>query len=133
MEKIYPSHLPIVFRLESKDYAPEDSEWQKECHQLFMQIKNASDTGIVEPQKVEKEEDGYRGGFVEIFSTITAGIGSIGGLTAIIELAKLWLGHRKGTAEITLKFPDGGEMKVSGASKEDILNLYEKQLAQQGK
>ncbi len=97
-----------------------------------MQIKNSLDTGTVEPLKVEKEEKGHRGGFLEIFSTVIAGISSIGGLTAIIELAKLWLEHRKG-CEITLKFPDGSEMKVSDASKEDIMNVYEKQLAKQGK
>ena len=132
MGKIDPSNLPLVINLESKDYAPEDSEWQEECHQLYMQIKNALDTGTVEPLKVEKEGKGHCGGFLEVFNMINAGITSIGGFTVIIELAKLWLEHRKGS-EITLKFPDGSEMKVSGASKEDILNLYEKQLAKQGK
>jgi hypothetical protein len=132
MNKIDPPSLPIIISLESVDYRPEDSDWQEECRQLYMRIKNTVDTGTVEPLKVEKEEKGYRGGFIEIFSTVTAGISSIGGLTAIIELAKLWLEHRKGS-EITLKFPDGSEMKVSGASKEDILNVYEKQLAKQQK
>ena len=132
MDQKRSSYLPIVISIESKNYAPEDSDWQKECHQLYSQIRKTPDEGIVEPLKAEKEENGYRGGFIEIFSTITAGIASIGGLTAIIELAKLWLGNRKG-CEITLKFPDGSEMKVSGASKEEILSLYERQLARQEK
>lgn len=129
MEKKDPSYLPIVISLESKDYAPKDSDWQRECHHLYLKIKNSLDEGIVEPLKVEEKEKGRRGGLIEIYNMITAGIASIGGLTVIIELVKLWLEHKKGSAEITLKFPDGSEIKVSGASKEDILNLYQKQLA----
>jgi len=70
MEKIDPSTLSLVVSIESKDYAPEDSEWQEECHKFYMQIKNALDEGTVESLKVEKEEEGHRGGFLEIFSTI---------------------------------------------------------------
>jgi hypothetical protein len=127
-----PTDLPVTINLESENYKPDDSEWQQECHQLYSQIRDTLDTGTIEPLKVSKGGKGYRGGFVEIFSTVTAGIASIGGLSVIIDLAKLWLEHRKGS-EITLKFPDGSEMKVSRASKEDILKLYERQLAQQRK
>lgn len=127
-----PTNLPVTINLESASYGPEDSEWQQECHQLYNQIRDALDAGTIEPLKVSKRGKGYRGGFVEIFNTVTAGIASIGGLSVIIDLAKLWLEHRKGS-EITLKFPDGSEMKVSRASKEDILKLYERQLAQQRK
>lgn len=132
MDQKRSSYLPIVISMESENYGPEDSYWQKECHQLYSQIKKTLDEGTIEPLNVEREGRGYRGGFLEIFSTITAGIASIGGFTAIIELAKLWLENRKG-CEITLKFPDGSELKISGASKEEILSLYERQLAKQEK
>jgi hypothetical protein len=81
---------------------------------------------------VEVDEDGHRGGILEVFNILTAGIASIGGLTAIIGAAKLWLEYRKGT-EIELKFPDGTGIKLSSASNEDInklLSLCEKKLAQ---
>ena len=132
MSKTDQPNLPVTINLESENYQPDDSEWQEECHQLYRQIKSILDAGTIEPLKVSKEGKGYRGGFIEIFNTVTAGIASIGGLSVIIDLAKLWLEHRKGS-EITLKFPDGSEMKISSASKEDILKLYEKQLARQRK
>ena len=125
-------YLPIDITIESRDYAPGDSEWQEECNSLYQQMKQSLDDGTLEPEMLEVEEDGHRGGILEIFNVLTAGISSIGGLTAIIGAAKLWLDYRKG-AEIELKFPDGTGIKLSSASDDDInklLDLYEKKLAQ---
>jgi hypothetical protein len=126
------AYLPLEITIESQDYSPGDSEWQEECHSFYEQIKSSIGEGSLEPRKLEVVEDGHRGGILEIFSTLTAGIASIGGLTAIIGVAKLWLEYRKGT-EIELKFPDGTGIKLSSASEKDIdklLTIYEKKLAQ---
>ncbi len=132
MDKIDPSNLPLVIKLESKDYAQEDSEWQEECHQLYVQIKNVLDTGTVEPVKVEREEKGHRGGFLEMFDTMTVTTGD----EVMVFIGKVvmhWYERRKSSTEITLKFPDGAEMRISAASKDDILSLYEKHVAKYGK
>jgi hypothetical protein len=66
-----------------------------------------------------------------MFNTFIAHIvvtSSIAGLKTIFDLTKLWLENRKG-AEVVLKFADGSEMKVSGASKDDIASLYERHSA----
>lgn len=132
MSKQEKSYLPLDITIESQDYSPADSEWQEECNRLYHQIKSSLGDGSLEPRKVEVDEDGHRGGILEVFNILTAGIASIGGLTAIIGAAKLWLEYRKGT-EIELKFPDGTGIKLSSASNEDIdklLSLCEKKLAQ---
>src|ERR1700752_865186 len=136
MSKKKTSDLPFMIKLESDDYASEDSEWQEECRKLYMRIKDTLNEGTVEPIKVKKEEEGHRGPLeFEMFDTFIAHIvvtSSIAGIKTIFDLAKLWLENRRG-AEVVLKFSDGSEIKVSGASKEDILNLYEKHIARQGK
>ena len=132
MSKMNTTNLPFMIKLESEYYAPEDSEWQEECRKLYMRIKDALDEGTVEPVKVKKEEEGHRGPIeLEMFNTFIAHIvvtSSIAGLKTIFDLTKLWLENRKG-AEVVLKFADGSEMKVSGASKDDIVSLYEKHSA----
>jgi len=132
MGKIDPSNLPLVIKLESKDYSPGDSEWQEECRQLYSQIKKTLDTGTVEPLKVEKEEKGHRGGFLETFDMLTVKT-SVEVMVLLGQVVMHWYRRRKDTTEITLKFPDGGEMKISAASKDDILSLYEKHVSKYGK
>lgn len=125
------SYIPIDISITSEYHTSEDSDWQEQCNQLYQQLNNAIDEGTIEPRKVEVQNDGHRGGFLELFNTITAGIASIGGLSALIEIAKIWLEHRKGS-EVSLKFPDGSEIKLSSASESDlerILELYEKKLS----
>jgi hypothetical protein len=119
--------FPIVLNIDAKDQNPEDSDWQNECHQLYVQLKDALYADTIESRTIQTESSNDRGDFIELFNTITAGIASIGGLSLIVDVIKIWLERRKG-AEITLKFPDGSEMKISRASKEDILSLYEKQI-----
>ncbi|MBI2485627.1 MAG: hypothetical protein HYW01_01440 [Deltaproteobacteria bacterium] len=132
MDKIDSSNLPLVIKLESKDYSPQDSEWQEECRQLYVQIKRALDTGTVEPLKVETEEKGHRGGFLETFDMLTVKTG-VEVMVLVGQIVMHWYQRRKDSTEITLKFPDGGEMRISAASKDDILSLYEKHIAKYGK
>jgi hypothetical protein len=130
MDNSVQPYCPVTLKIETKGRKPEDSDWQNECHQLYMQIKKTMDVGTIEPLRVKAEGRTYRGDILELFNSITAGIASVGGLSVLIDVVKLWLEHRKGT-EVTLKFPDGSEMKITRASKEEILNLYEKQTAKQ--
>jgi len=125
------NYIPINISLTSDFHASDDSEWQKECNQFYQQLNGALDEGTLEPESVKSVEGGHRGEFLEMFNTITAGIASIGGLTVLIEIAKLWMEHRKGT-EISLKFPDGSEINMSSASKSDIekvIELYQNKLS----
>ena len=99
-------NFPLIINIESENQRPEDSEWQGECHHLFTQLRNTLDDGTLEPLKLRAGSETYRGDLVGCLLQFTAGIASIGGLSVIIDMLKLWLERRK-NVDVTLKFPDG--------------------------
>ena len=126
-------HLPVEIHIISEVLEPHENDWQQECHQFYRQIRRAPEIDKVEPHKKEIEEEGHRGGAIEIFNMITTGISSVGGLTAIVSVASLWLEHRK-QSKVVLKFPDGMEITLPNASESEInriLKLYQDKIAQQ--
>lgn len=97
-------------------------EDREACRRLYLDLKAGLDEGEVTPKQAEGIAANR--GVVDVFrSLIVQGI-SVGAFGGLFEILKVWLGQRP-TFEITLKYPDGSELKASKLSMEQALALHE--------
>lgn len=102
---------------ESTDY------WQKQCNLLYNMMLKKLPVGSIQPLSYESGE-GEKAELITIFSTLVAT-----GITAkvfdrIYDIIKIWLENRP-KSKVTLKYPDGSTIELSGLSKSEALKLME--------
>ncbi|RXA18458.1 hypothetical protein EQO05_10720 [Methanosarcina sp. MSH10X1] len=124
------AELPSFQLLLESEEAEELSEyWQKQCCFLYNTIKQNIEEGSIEPLTC-KAAEGERAGLITLFSTLSASGLSIKSVGHIFDLVKMWLDVRP-RAKVVMKFPNGNLIEISevtGFSKSDVLDLFEKSI-----
>src|SRR4051794_6392270 len=110
----------------SLEISSTDGKWSEqqsqEARSLFLELKSGLDAGSVKQQPLEGTAP-HRG-VVEAFRNLFVSGISLGGFGTLFEILKTWLESRP-TVEVTLKYPDGSEVKVSKISLEAAQQLHE--------
>lgn len=115
--------------IESEESDELDEYWQKQCCLLYNAINRNIMEGSIEPLSCEPKK-GERAGIITIFSALLASGPSVKTFEQVFELIKVWLDCRP-KAKVVMKFPNGNMIEISGVSgfsKSEILNLFEKSL-----
>jgi hypothetical protein len=80
------------------------------------------------PEKIPSDPNGRSADFLFLFNQFVITGLSLGAFKAAFELAKLWLEQRQ-NCEVTLKFPDGSQMKVSNLAHDQAEHIWESHFA----
>ncbi|ETX01275.1 effector-associated constant component EACC1 [Candidatus Entotheonella palauensis] len=120
MPKANPSAANLEIRVESPHDDPTDADWQRECRELYNRLLDLPEVGGVTP-KTQPALAGDKGALEQFHQLIAYGI-SIGAFSALYQVVKLWLEHRP-RCDVTLKFPDGSEIKAQKVSLQEAERL----------
>jgi len=109
--------------LESEEIEERADYWQKQCNFLYNKILKELPSGLIQPLSYESAE-GEKAELITIFSTLVATGITTKAFDIIFDIIKIWLENRPHT-KITLKYPDGSIIELSGLSKSEALTLME--------
>ena len=115
-----------MFEIEVKGNGRPSEEDKAAYQRLYRDLKKGLDVGEVTPKQVA----GFAAnrGFIDSVMHLVVQGSSLGAFSAMFEILKVWLAERP-TYEITLKYPDGSELKASHLSMEQAIALHEKHVS----
>ena len=109
--------------LESEEIEERTDYWQRQCNLLYNTIREELPSGSIQPLSYESGE-GEKAELITIFSTLMASGIAAFAFDRLFDIIKIWLEYRPKT-KVTLKYPDGSTMELSGLSKSEALKLME--------
>lgn len=110
--------------IESTEIDVSTDYWQKQCSILYGELRRNLGSGSIEPLTSEGKP-GERTGIDTLLHVLLATGITIETFDRMYDVFKLWLEFRN-SAEVTLKYEDGSEMKITHLSKSKALKLMEK-------
>lgn len=110
--------------LESEEIEEREDYWQKQCNLLYNMILEELPSGSIQPLSYESAE-GEKAELITIFSTLVATGITAKAFDIIFDIIKIWLKNRPHT-KVTLIYPDGSIIELSGLSISEALTLMEK-------
>jgi hypothetical protein len=99
-------------------------EAQNATQQLYLELKMLAPEAVIEKQETAAIAEG-REVIAGLTTLVLAGV-KLGVFTGMFQIWKTWLSKRP-KAEITLRAKNGAELKISNATPEQAIKLFEEQ------